>query len=179
MLNKKIKTMINELKGMEKTQYEYIASFLKKSNFLVFGCGFDTPMWKVANQGGKTIFLENVERWIDKTDKNVYHINYSCHITQADKLLDEYKKGQYDNLMVTLPEIITDTQWDYILVDSPMGYNNTLPGRMQSIFMAKILASQKTEIFVHDCHRPVEDEYTKTMFSKIINNIGSLRHLKK
>lgn len=136
-------------------------------------------MWKTANKGGETIFLENIERWIDKSDKTVYHINYTCQMADADKLLGEWKSGQYQNLMVKLPSIIHDTSWDFILVDSPTGFSDKCPGRMQSIFMAWLLSNPKTEVFVHDCHRPVENNYTQAMFNQTIMEISTLRHLKK
>jgi glucuronoxylan 4-O-methyltransferase len=52
-------------------------------------------------------------------------------------------------------------RWDLIIVDAPRGYG-ILEGRMQSIITASFIAHPGTHIFVHDCERPLEDEWSST-----------------
>lgn len=44
----------------------------KKSpcNFLVFGLGHDSLMWTALNHGGRTVFLEEDQSWIDQSRVN-------------------------------------------------------------------------------------------------------------
>jgi uncharacterized protein (TIGR01627 family) len=180
-----IKNMIFQLK--EKTQdtqmtteeYEYIASFLGDKNFLVFGTGYDSDLWRYANRQGKTIFLEHNTQWITNTE-DTCQISYTCNLRKdKDRLLEEYKQGMFSNLIIDLPSEVTTTTWDLILVDSPEGGKKKhYHGRMQSIYAAKQLASLETDIFVHDCDRYVEDVYSSVMFSKLIKELTKLRHFK-
>ena len=79
-----------------------------------------------------------------------------------------------------LPAIIRETKWDCIFIDAPMGMSDKpqVPGRMQSIFEASVLADEDTDVFVHDCDRYVENVYSKTMFSRVIKDLTKLRHVK-
>jgi len=184
--NKIIKKMISTL--MEKTrstqmtadEYEYISSFLGDKNFLVFGTGHDSDLWRYANQNGNTIFLEHNAEWITNND-DTFKITYTCNLRRdKEKLLDEYKTKNYTNFTISLPELVVDTIWDIILVDSPEGGGKKRHhGRMQSIYTASKLANKHTDIFVHDCDRYVEDVYSSTMFSKLIKELTKLRHYRK
>lgn len=162
---------------MTAEEYRYIGSFLGNVNFLVFGTGHDTPLWRYANKGGLTVFLENNRKWIKKEDTDVYKVTYTTKRAEQEKLLEEYHNGIFDNLKMTLPDVVTNTKWDVIFVDSPVGTNDKKPGRMQSIFTASILANKDTEVFVHDCDRKVEDTYSKAMFSKTVKELSKLRHV--
>ena len=178
------KNMINML--VEKTQhmqmtakeYEYICSFLGDKNFLVFGTGYDSNLWRYANSKGKTIFLENIGKWINPQDTDVYKVTYSTKRGQYKELLEDFQKGEYGKLQMELPNIVRTTAWDCIFVDSPVGTTDKKPGRMQSIFAARQLSSRDTNVFVHDIDRDVENEYTRKMFSSIIKELTKLRHVK-
>lgn len=180
MLEELIKTQMQVSKGNQMTEeeYRYIASFLGDKNFLVFGTGYDSNIWRFANKGGVTLFLEHNTEWI-KDEKDILKVKYSTKRIQYKQLLEEYKRGQFNNLVMDLPDSVNNINWDYIFVDSPEGYSDDTHGRMQSIYMASILSSEITEVFVHDCHRVVEDIYTNEMFSKCIKQLTTLRHLKK
>lgn len=175
-----IKNQIKKTKGKQMTEeeYRYIASFLGDKNFLVFGLGYDSKLWRYANRNGFTIFLEHDPKWIT-SESDVFQISYTTKLTQADELLSEYRQGNFKNLSISLPNIVLKTEWDYIFVDSPQGYKDHYPGRMQSIYAASILANTDTHIFVHDCDRRVEDMYTREMFSQTVNQLTKMRHLKK
>ncbi|KAM7250020.1 hypothetical protein ACFE04_021903 [Oxalis oulophora] len=67
----------------------------KKSpcNFLVFGLGHDSLMWSSLNFGGRTVFLEEDEAWIEQIRRRFpmlesYHVSYDSKVTQADNLMD-------------------------------------------------------------------------------------------
>lgn len=184
MLDKTFEQMLNEKMSksnfgqMTTDEYRYIGSFLNSKNFLVFGTGHDTPMWRYANRNGKTLFLENIGKWIKPEDTDVIKVTYTTKRAQYKELLEEYRQGKYDRLVMDLPRVVLDTQWDCIFVDSPVGTTDKKPGRMQSIYMASVLANSNTEIFVHDCDRTVEDVYTTEMFSIFIKELTKLRHVR-
>ena len=168
-----------ETKGqqMTKEEYLYISSFLGDKNFLVFGTGYDSDFWRYANRNGETVFLENNKKWITNPN-DTFEVLYTTNIKQADELLLKYKKGNSSLLEIKLPQEVLDTSWDCIFVDSPEGWNDNCPGRMQSIYAASKLANENTDIFIHDCDRYVEDLYSSVMFSKLIKELIKLRHYK-
>lgn len=166
-------------KQMTKDEYRYISSYLGDKNFLVFGTGHDTPLWKYSNYNGKTIFLENKFEWIDSSDTTVLTVNYTTRLYMYQKLLKEYDDGYFNNLDMQLPQNVLETEWDCIFVDSPVGTKNNKPGRMQSIFMAAKIANNSTEVFIHDCDRIVENQYSKAMFKKEIKFLTKLKHVRE
>lgn len=166
-------------KEMTEDEYRYVSSYLGDKNFLVFGLGTESILWKYANVAGKTIFLEWDDNKIIKDRQDIVKVEYTCHISQADDLLEKYKNGDTTGLVIDLPEEIKTTKWDCIFINSPPGWGSKCPGRMQSIYMASILSNENTDVFVHCCDRRVEDIYTKAMFSKKITQLSTLRHVKK
>lgn len=179
MIDELILTILKKTKNkqMTKEEYTYISSFLGNINFLVFGTGHDSDLWRLANKNGKTVFLENNPKWITNLT-DTFLVNYTTNIKQADHLLSEYKSGNDKNLRILLPKEILNVKWDCIFIDSPEGWNDTTPGRMQSIYMTKLLSNTHTNIFIHDCNRYVEDLYSSTMFSTFIKELTKLRHYK-
>lgn len=160
---------------MEEEEYRYISNFLGNKNFLVFGCGYDTPLWKHVNKNGLTIFLESNPEWINPDD-NAYLINYTTTLGKSKSLLAEYKNNNFNNLKLTLPDIVKETNWDCIFVDAPPGGSKKHPGRMQSIFTAKELSSPSTEIFIHDCDREAERIWSSTLFTHLQKTLVKLKH---
>jgi glucuronoxylan 4-O-methyltransferase len=145
-----------------------------------------------VNKEGRTVFLEDNKKWFDKIkDANpgleVYFVNYGTKRKQWKELLSKEKE-----LMMDLPDAVTKTEWDVVLVDGPHGFHRNTPGRMKSIYMSKILAKKGGDIFVHDCDRKVEQVYCdkylmeKNLVNKVIGGIGvittimriALRHYK-
>ena len=163
---------------MQRDEYAYIASFLKCSNFLVFGTGYDSNYWRCVNKCGHTVFLEDDPDWIDSAN-DIIQVEYTSKRFQYLDFMEEYLNGNYKNLKIKLPKKVTDVEWDVIYVDAPVGNSDTAPGRMQSIFAARELATPNTDIFVHDCDRLVEDLYTSKMFDETVKNQLKLRHLRK
>ena len=133
-------------------------------NFLVFGVGKDSYIWNNANKNGNTVFLENLENWADKFDGlNVVKVSYKTTVLDYPDNLNE------DKLMLDLPDDVLRTQWDVIVVDSPLGHTwpcgcgvcskeNIAPGRMSSIYTASKLAAAESVIVLDDFNRRIEHE---------------------
>tara|TARA_B100000508_G_C11447854_1_gene272379 strand:- start:796 stop:1458 length:663 start_codon:yes stop_codon:yes gene_type:complete len=145
-------------------------------NLLVFGLGKDSDLWLNANDGGKTIFLEDNEDWIEAVnvqfsnrDKSIdiKKIKYTDLGYDADRLLDEYSLGT-NNLKLNLPEDVRNTEWDIIVVDAPAGYGRDMPCRMKSIYESYNLSNDNhdVDVFVHDAQREIEKMYTEYFFKQ-------------
>ena len=93
------------------------------SNFLVFGLGYDSKMWaNGANVGGRTLFIEDNNEWIEKIRKHspgldIRFLDYESDMREAFSVY----LGHEDKLMHSFPAYLKDTEWDVILVDAPMG----------------------------------------------------------
>lgn len=173
-----LKLLLEAVKDTQMTEaeYRYIASFLENKNVLVFGTGHDSNLWRHSVKNGKILFLEHNIEWITDS-KDICQIKYTTHKGKdAYRLLEDYTRGIVKELELNLPQIVYNTRWDVILVDSPEGGKKRHPGRMQSIYAANQLASLGTHVFIHDCDREVEDLYSKTMFKKLIKELTKLRH---
>ncbi len=156
--------------------------------FLVFGCGNDSPFWETVNADGTTIFLEDSEEWATRfaerlTRSQIHLVTYGTGLPQWRKLLDHPEQ-----LNMELPSEVTAADYDVILVDGPAGYPEYFdeygahpPGRMKSIFMASQLVRAGGRVFVHDCHREVELEYTARylgndrLITAVPGSFGTLR----
>ncbi|KAJ1385707.1 Polysaccharide biosynthesis domain [Sesbania bispinosa] len=168
-------------------------------NFLVFGLGHDSLMWSALNHGGRTIFLEEDEAWIEQIRRRFpmlesYHVTYDSKVNEADNLM-EVGKGpectavgdpRYSMCQLALkglPTHVYETKWDLIMVDAPTGYYEDAPGRMTAIYTAGMMARNRdsggeTDIFVHDVNRVVEDNFSKAFLCHkyMIKQEGRLRH---
>lgn len=73
----------------------------KKSpcNFLVFGLGYDSPMWASLNQGGRTVFLEEDKSWIQQIQGKFptlesFHVVYDTKVSRASDLMEIGKRDE-------------------------------------------------------------------------------------
>lgn len=172
----------------------------KKSpcNFLVFGLGHDSLMWTSLNHGGRTVFLEEDESWIEQIRNQIpslesYHVVYNTKVTQADQLLEIALQEECKSVsdprfskcqlaLKGLPNEIYDVEWDLIMVDAPTGYFDEAPGRMSAIYTAGLMARNRengeTDVFVHDVDRVVEDKFSKALLCDgyLIEQQGRIRH---
>ncbi|KVH98239.1 glucuronoxylan 4-O-methyltransferase 1-like [Cynara cardunculus var. scolymus] len=173
----------------------------KKSpcNFLVFGLGYDSPMWANLNHGGRTVFLEEDKSWIQQIQSKFptlesYHVVYDTKVARAGDLLEMGRREECQvigdprvsgcelALKGNLPEEIYEVDWDLIMVDAPTGYHDGAPGRMKAIYTAGLMgrnrAEGQTEVFVHDVDRVVEDEFSKVFLCEryMTEQEGRLRH---
>ncbi|HOT45913.1 MAG TPA: hypothetical protein PLM53_15355 [Spirochaetota bacterium] len=139
-----------------------------RCSLLVFGMGNDTPLWLEINAQGRTAFLENSKEWHRKVRESCptaesYLVTYTTKLSEWEQLIDDYSR-----LTVDLPPQVTDTKWDVILVDGPSGdlasyrrhYGEEPPGRMSSIYMSSLLIKNGGYVFVHDCNRIIERQYS-------------------
>ncbi|KAL2511815.1 Glucuronoxylan 4-O-methyltransferase 1 [Abeliophyllum distichum] len=155
----------------------------KKSpcNFLIFGLGHDSLMWHSLNYGGRTIFLEEDEAWIEQIKRRFpmlesYHVTYDSKVNQANDLIEvgkgpeciaisDPKYSMCQLALKSLPSQVYEIKWDLIMVDAPTGYHEEAPGRMTAIYTAGMMARNRedgeTDVFVHDVNRVVEDKYSK------------------
>lgn len=161
---------------MTEKEYEYIANTSLDKKMLVFGCGRDSILWRSISS--KVLFLEDNLNWIDKNYDDTIRITYTCKMKETTFLLNEYRNNNYEKLYVKdiiENSKITDESWDTILVDGPEGHDiNRNHGRVQSIFMSKMLANQNTNIFVHDINRDIEKQCCETFDLKQIYKIDRL-----
>ncbi|VFQ71500.1 unnamed protein product [Cuscuta campestris] len=167
-------------------------------NFLVFGLGYDSLMWTALNQGGRTVFLEESDSWIDQMGSRFpslqsYHVVYDTKLSEADELLENGKKeectvvgdprsSECRLVLKGLPEIVYDTEWDVVMVDAPTGYHDNAPGRMGALYTAGLIARNRpdgeTDVFVHDVDRVVEDNFSKAFLCEgyMVEQKGRIRH---
>ncbi|KAI3702037.1 hypothetical protein L6452_27636 [Arctium lappa] len=174
----------------------------KKSpcNFLVFGLGHDSLMWSSLNYGGRTVFLEEDEAWIEQIKKRFptlesYHVTYDSKVNQADSLMEAGKGAECTSVGETrhsvcqlalkgLPSDVYETVWDLIMVDAPTGYYDEAPGRMSAIYTAGMMARNReegeTDVFVHDVNRVVEDKFSNAFLCEgyMKKQEGRLRHFR-
>lgn len=126
---------------------------------LVFGVGNDSALWTRVNAQGTTLFLENDAEWARRVAASlpaaqIAAVSYRTTRGQWRALLDDP-----GSLAMSLPRTVRERPWDVVLVDGPAGYDDTTPGRMQSIYEASRLVAPGGIVFVHDCERPVEQAY--------------------
>ncbi|KAI5661675.1 hypothetical protein M9H77_20998 [Catharanthus roseus] len=175
----------------------------KKSpcNFLVFGLGHDSLMWNSLNYGGRTIFLEEDESWIEQIKTRFpmlesYHVTYDTKVNQANNLMEVGKGTECTSILDPrysmcqlalkgLPNEVYEIKWDLIMVDAPTGYYEDAPGRMSAIYTAGMMARNKeeggeTHVFVHDVNREVEDKFSRAFLCDgyLKKQVGRLRHFR-
>lgn len=180
-MQSKINQIISSISNkdqMTDREYRYITDLSYGKNMLVFGCGKDSNLWRIVSS--KVLFLEHNKKWIDKKYNDIIHVQYSSLIKNTEILLEKFKENQYNDLyiqsLINNNEAI-NTSWDTILVDAPEGWDeNKHHGRVQSIFMGKILANAHTNIFVHDINRKIEQRCCEAFGLKKINEFDRLGH---
>jgi len=180
----RIRLLKAEGKGlMSRKQYMSIAEELSKRcpcNLLVFGLGHDSYLWNDINLSGLTIFLEDDEEWMGEINDgslNIYKVKYNTKIkNHASINFDEEK------LHLDLPDEVENSQWDFVIVDAPLGHQPPRPfkgpGRMSSIYHAHRLLREGGFAIVDDLTRPVERLYSyhyfgeENMFNIVDDKVG-------
>ena len=152
-------------------QYMAVAEIVELSspcNFLVFGLGHDAYLWREINSGGRTAFLEDDKEWIGKFSESGLEI----YAVEYDTRAEDYEKYGYDKekLKMDLPKEITETNWDIIFVDGPLGHNPPRPfkgpGRMKSISAAHDLLKPNGICIFDDMGRMIERNYSLHFFGQ-------------
>lgn len=155
----------------DKNEYnEILKTITPGCKMLVFGLGYDSPLWLAANSQGQTIFLEDDVLWIDKCSvlPGIVKVSYNTEYWDNTKIYDE------QTLHMPLPDFVEKTSWDIIFVDAPVG---SVQGRMKSIYNAYRLARKayqkgvSTTVFVHDYNRKSEKTYVDHFFKNRIKSV--------
>jgi hypothetical protein len=153
---------------MSPSQIEAIAAAIKSRgphcNMLVFGLGNDSPLWDALNSNGYTLFLEDVQEWIDKIvgiypNLNVHRVSYAGTTVAS---ASENPSGTIAGAQA--PAFLLGRRWDVIVIDGPMGYAPQLPGRALPICWTRQIAQRSTHIFVDDYDRKLEQAYSDFLF---------------
>ena len=142
------------------SQHNYTAKML------IFGTGRDSRFWAHHANHGRTVFLEDNQKWarID-TSLEVHLVKYH---SQPMKDWRQLAFPFFNTTALTIdgPADLWDECWDVLLIDGPKGYLNTHPGRMASIYQAGQQVSKQArsgcgpiDVFVHDFDRQVEREW--------------------
>ncbi|XP_022762715.1 glucuronoxylan 4-O-methyltransferase 1-like [Durio zibethinus] len=169
-------------------------------NFLVFGLGHDSLMWSLLNYGGRTVFLEEDEAWIEQIRRRFpmlesHHVTYDSKVNQAENLMEvgkgpectavgDPKYSMCQLALKGLPSEVYEMKWDLIMVDAPTGYYEEAPGRMTAIYTAGMMARNReegeTDVFVHDVNRVVEDKFSMAFLCQgyMKKQEGRLRHFR-
>ncbi|KAK8512772.1 hypothetical protein V6N13_090478 [Hibiscus sabdariffa] len=171
-------------------------------NFLVFGLGYDSPMWDALNPRGKTVFLEEDQKWVDNVLKgapnlHAHAVKYRTKLKEADALLNHYRtqpscfpsnaylrgNDQCKLALTDFPDEFYNTEWDLIMIDAPRGWFAEAPGMMAAIFSAAVMARNRkgagvTHVFLHDVDRKVEKLYATEFLCKkyLVKSAGRLWH---
>jgi hypothetical protein len=96
---------------------------------LIFGHGFDSPIWSKANCKGRTVYLEDSGEWIQKVTKSldenaeVYKVKYQGTVGQATEFFRE-------PWLMHAPENVSNDCFSLILIDAPAGYDSYQPGML-------------------------------------------------
>jgi hypothetical protein len=166
-----------------------LANLPMDGNLLVWGLGYDSPFWSRTTTG-RVAFLEdgsfgtnliNGKRWFDLViekypNLEAYPINYTTKNTDEafNRFMQQNELWRKElNISANIPTSILKTRWDVILVDAPLGFPGSGPGRYQSLYMARLLAEQNefinssiTHVFVDDYERKVEREFSQRVFER-------------
>lgn len=150
------------------------------SGVLIFGTGFDSPMW-LNNTRAKTVFLERHREWVSFQPKDVQQRTELVQYTTV--LRWPYVPWQpvppashFALFMASLPLHVRSRQWDVILVDSPEGADSGDPGRSQSIFAARSLLRKGGIVFVDDYDRYAERRFVAEFFGGFRRQVFSNGH---
>ena len=105
-------------------------------NLLVFGVGRDSSLWMDTNDGGLTVFVEDVKPWAAYAREHVEGITVIDVRYWTLRIMWHVLRFVPAALfMRSLPAEVLDTEWDVILVDAPRGTRWYRRGRMMSIYM--------------------------------------------
>src|SRR5664279_3203852 len=129
-------------------------------NFLVFGLGYDTPMWVALNSSGRTLFVESSDTWITNTKAKVPGLNAWKGPFDGVTVASSLEAPLTVMAQAVVPEFLRFAKWDVILIDGPEGGLPTSPGRGLPISWASALRTPETHIFVHDYERKLETVLT-------------------
>ncbi len=142
-----------------------------RCNMLVFGVGYDSPLWYVTTFGfGTLIFLEDDPERVKKAKllPNVLQVSYGTG-------LEHRADHPADVLFMPLPKEVEETGWDIIFIDGP---KQRTVGRMRSFYQAARLAHPGTTVFAHDARSGLTHDLLQRHFPdreiEFVNNLARL-----
>ncbi|GAA2867553.1 hypothetical protein GGQ99_001277 [Aminobacter niigataensis] len=148
-------------------QAQLIGSAIKSRSpgcrLLVFGVGYDTPLWLSLNDDGETHFLESSSEWIDVARAKTPEISVSLLPTFDLTVEKTASLSGSDLSKFPPPRELTQQQWDVIVVDGPPGFSPGDPGRAIAIYWASVLASPSSHVFCDDYERPLEARFANEL----------------
>ncbi|XP_053380127.1 uncharacterized protein LOC128548747 [Mercenaria mercenaria] len=155
----------------------------EKGTLLVWGLGNDSPYWHNRTKG-KVVYIEDdiPKRkagimWYDTIVKQnsfleVYRVHYTTNTVRSfTKYINSPEIWSELDLSSQLPASVTQTHWNVIIVDAPLGCCQKGPGRYQSIYYSSVLGRKGTHVFVDDFERKVEHEFSINVFGKPVEVI--------
>lgn len=168
-------------------------------NMLIWGLGPESIFWHRATQG-RVVFLEDSTRILMKDNKTSFYDYFTVKYPELEayKVVfttenndefynrfaghpNEWNSLEMNATVNALPDVVRTIPWHVILVDAPLGCCDIGPGRLQSIYMSKVLAESSqnavvnsttdtapivTHVFVDDFERKLEREFSKQVFDK-------------
>ena len=164
---------------MTNSQFFFIVDSLHTAQYingadtklLVFGLGNDSPTWSDLNCNRRSVFIEDNNDWFDMIttkypDIEAYLYKYNTTLVDANKFYDE-------PFMMEIDPVVDSECFDLTLIDAPMGFSSSKPGRMVPAYYAQkrvkdCMSKKKKDImfvFMHDMERPGEQEIAKRYFS--------------
>jgi hypothetical protein len=146
-----------------------VLSICDGKKMLVFGLGYDSPLWYNASNKN-TYFIEHNEEYIklnpDIDENNI--IFYEYNDISVSKSIDLLKNNAENDFLsrINIPDKLLElAPFDIIIVDGPTGYNDNCPGRMIPLYWSqKYLSNENTIIYVDDCNRALEKECVNRFF---------------
>ncbi|KAL8240498.1 hypothetical protein R6Q59_013853 [Mikania micrantha] len=179
---------LNTIKQLPEKEVQFLFDIILQKvpcNVLVFGFEHEYLKLPIVNEGGTTIFVENIPEKVKKMKwefklfnaTRVYKVEYKTYAKDAYALLKHARSSTSCDLntkmrnagwsecklvLTGLPEEVMEMKWDVIVVDGPCGDGPGSPGRMGSIFMAAVLAraGNGTNVVVHDADRMIEQWFS-------------------
>jgi hypothetical protein len=136
-----------------------LSQWQKRWNVLVFGLGKDSPLWAVKAwfSKGSVLFVEDNEMWIALMRRRYPALRIEKVQYQTVKSeWERYLSGARPIPTLRLPDDVTSTRYDMVLVDGPLGYPDNSPGRAQSLRTAAELTTHLGVIIVDDYDRYVD-----------------------
>jgi Polysaccharide biosynthesis len=159
-------------------QAAWIIEILHKSapnpNFLIFGLGFDSALWRDMNPCGTSIFLEDQKKWIDtvmsstSSNLNVFQVKYRQKKGHSVKRASNFFRSPH---LIKMPPAVEGKCFHTVLLDAPMGFFPRHPGRQEAAYWTLQMAKRCSKstnrpvyVFVHDAQRWIEREIIEGMY---------------
>jgi hypothetical protein len=136
------------------------------ADVLVFGVGAESATWREANCGGRTVFVEQSQQWLDKIKGGApgleaYLVTYRGRVDQADAFYEA-------PWLMEMPQAVRSTCFDVVLIDGPKGETLDAPGRLEAAHFAVqhaiecMAAGKKASVVLRA--RPIPAPLTRASF---------------